>query len=369
MKQLSRSNQIPPKIGTYLRRIDFEYVRTAAAIKHDIVASCKFFVIEETTYDNWNGGTVGHDVILFVVEDVLRRIPLADQSKIADEIRSDLNECATSIQNEFLSAVRIELVDENDPDFQRSKSASERRQQSPDSLSIWKQGHVRLFISHRDEHKRKAFELAEALEAFGISSFVAHDTIEATKEWRKEILNGLETMEIMLVFLTDSFHESSYTNQEIGFALGKGVPVISLKLEGKDPPGFVNNEQALRGSLTNPASSSHAVLKLIADKLGRQDRIQSALISAFVESPDYTETKNRFDRMASAVERISDSELSSIVAGFQANSQLYNCAHLTSRYERLKRFLDRATGKHFVIEGREISEMQRRKSSLEAVPF
>ena len=89
---MSSSNLLPLKIAGYLRRIDFEYVRAAAALKHDIVSSCRFYVIEATEYDNWNGGTTGHDVILFVPEDILRRVPLAEQRKITDEIRSDLNE-------------------------------------------------------------------------------------------------------------------------------------------------------------------------------------------------------------------------------------------------------------------------------------
>ena len=35
---------------------------------------------------------------------------------------------------------------------------------------------------------------------------VAHDTIAPMTEWRLEIMRGLETMEVMLVFLTDDFH-------------------------------------------------------------------------------------------------------------------------------------------------------------------
>lgn len=37
---------------------------------------------------------------------------------------------------------------------------------------------------------------------------VAHETIPANEEWRKVIVSGLETMEIMVLFLTDDFPES-----------------------------------------------------------------------------------------------------------------------------------------------------------------
>jgi TIR domain len=135
----------------------------------------------------------------------------------------------------------------------------------PDNLSIWRPGLVRLFISHRDSHKRQATSLADALEPLGISSFVAHETIEPTKEWRREIMNGLETMEIMLVFLTDDFQESPWTNQEVGFALGRGIPIVSLKMAIRDPPGFISHEQALRGHIDNPADSAVRLQKLLVE--------------------------------------------------------------------------------------------------------
>ena len=69
-----------------------------------------------------------------------------------------------------------------------------------------------------------ARRLGDALCAYGISPFVAHDTIVPMKTWQLEIEKGLETMEVMLAFLTDDFHQSTWTNQEIGYALGKSVP-------------------------------------------------------------------------------------------------------------------------------------------------
>ena len=127
---------------------------------------------------------------------------------------------------------------------------------NPDNLSIWRPGLGRIFISHRDKHKAEARELADALEEYGFSSFVAHETIPANEEWRKVIVAGLETMEIMVVFLTDDFHESIWTNQEVGHALGRGVPIISLKLGRLDPPGFISHVQALRGSIQQPITAA-----------------------------------------------------------------------------------------------------------------
>ncbi|MGD9784642.1 MAG: toll/interleukin-1 receptor domain-containing protein [Hyphomicrobiaceae bacterium] len=144
----------------------------------------------------------------------------------------------------------------------------------PNKLSIWAPGQLRLFISHRDEYRGQATELAQSLKPFGISSFVAHYSIEAMSQWQRAIVEGLETMEVALAFITDDFYESVWTTQEIGFALGRNVPVISLKLQDQKPCGFVGDIQALHGNLRDPASSACAIHRIIADDLGLKNRLQ-----------------------------------------------------------------------------------------------
>lgn len=216
---------------------------------------------------------------------------------------------------------------------------------------------VRLFISHRDTHKSQANELARVLEPYGISSFVAHDTIEPMTEWQAEIRKGLDTMEIMLAFVTNDFHESVWTNQEIGFALVRNIPIISLKLQQSDPKGFIRDQQALKGRLDDPATSVQAIYDLLAERLGNRERLQSGFISAFVEARSYSEAKERFDRMEKVVNRLSDDEVKRIIDGFTANSQLYNCIYLHNpKNQRLCDFLERTTSEFFSIKGTRIIE-------------
>ena len=125
-----------------------------------------------------------------------------------------------------------------------------------------------MFISHRDIHKVEAKALAIALSDLGVSAFVAHDTIEPMSTWQREIEKGLATMEVMLIFQTDDLHESLWVNQEIGFALGKSIPIISLKLGTKDPQGFIAEKQALRGDINDPKKSAEGIYQILL-KLGQ----------------------------------------------------------------------------------------------------
>lgn len=149
-----------------------------------------------------------------------------------------------------------------------------------------------------------------------------------------------------------------WCHQEVGFALGKGIPIISLKLGKKDPPGFISHVQAMRGQQDNPFSAARGLFPLIGKALGKQERLQEVLVSTFIASPSFSDTKSRFDRMDANVLKLTDKQLQQIIDGFYTNDQLYNAGVLTSKYERLRRFLEKTTGREFTIVGRTISEVK-----------
>ena len=345
---------LPKKLPAYRLRLQAHYSNEDNKLLRDLIGNSYAYVVEETTYDNWNGGADGHDVLLFLQMEELSKVDINNIDNVTQQICEDLNKVSRGIENEFFANVRLELFDENDEKCQRAKPIRSRPDPDADTLSIWKQGTVRLFISHRDKHKAKANELAEALEPYGISSFVAHDSIEPMTTWKNEIIKGLETMEIMLAFVTDDFHKSIWTDQEIGFALGRDIPIVSLKLQGQDPSGFISEKQALKCSYDNVVEIIPKLYELLAGKLVDRERLQTSLIRAFIDSPSFIETEERFDRMNEVVFELSDAEIADIVEGFRENYQIRQAYYLT-RNERLIRFLDRATGKSFVINGKNIS--------------
>lgn len=349
-------HELPSRVPGYLLRLWHQYQRTNNLLA-EIVASSRVRVIEETEYDGWDGGTYAHDVVLYIPLDLISKIDVDDLQGTRNQIAEDMRKLSASVRREHIGELHLEVADENDENFRRATPFSGRPKINPDGLSIWKPGHVRVFISHRDEKKGDAHFLANELEAFGFSSFVAHDSIPANEEWRKVIIGGLETMEIMLVFLTDDFEKSIWTMQEVGFALGKGIPTVSLKLEKRDPPGFISHAQALKGSLDNLSAAARRLAPLLAKALGQQDRLQAALVSSFVSSPSWGETRDRFDRLAEMVEKLSASEVNAIIEGFRKNDQLYGATYLTTNgHTRLLRFLKKATGSDYEVRGRNISE-------------
>lgn len=93
---------------------------------------------------------------------------------------------------------------------------------------IWTKGYVRAFLSHKAECKLDASALKTSLMNIGVSAFVAHEDIEPTKKWLDEIELALSTQDVCVTLLTERFRDSKWTDQEIGIAIGRGVPVVAM---------------------------------------------------------------------------------------------------------------------------------------------
>lgn len=370
---MSRKHYLPSKLPSYFRRLELEYARTDSTLLREIITSARVTVIEETGYDNWNGGTYEHDVILFLPAEIIGEFSFDWQKQLGETLCDDLNKCADSVNNERFRAVRLELADESDAEYQRAVNLAQQPHTNPDTLNFWTPGHLRMFISHRDAHKVPARGLADALKSYGISAFVAHDTIEPMTTWQHEIEKGLETMEVMLAFVTDDFHDSVWTNQEVGYALGKGVPIIPVKFERKDPNGFIGPKQALKGChLDDVEKAAPAIYKLLVERLGQKGRLQQTLVSAFASSPDWDAARERFDRMNNSVSTLSNDDVSQIQTAYSSNESLHGAYYLKNHYNRLTNFMKRCTGKEFEIDGRElkIKKVKSKKRDVDdEIPF
>lgn len=112
------------------------------------------------------------------------------------------------------------------------------------SPNFWKDGYLKMFISHLATDKLNAQKLKDKLEKYGISGFVAHSDIEPTKEWQNEIELALRTCDSLVALMVDGFQNSNWTDQEIGLALGRDILIIPVRM-GKDPYGFIGKFQAI----------------------------------------------------------------------------------------------------------------------------
>lgn len=118
---------------------------------------------------------------------------------------------------------------------------------APTAGGPWEKGYVKLFLTHTHPNKALAKTVRDRLLLYGIDTFVAHEMIEPSAEWREEIELALATCEALAALVTKDLVTSNYCDQEIGFAMGRGLVVIPIRLE-TDPHGFFGKYQGVPGA-------------------------------------------------------------------------------------------------------------------------
>ena len=174
---------------------------------------------------------------------------------------------------------------------------------------IWEPNKLRFFISHRDEHKAKAKKLGEDLSNNGISCFVAHDSIQAMSTWKDEIMKALLTMDAFVCYITDNFYKSEWTNQEIGFAIARNVPIYLYSVDGTDPLGFKLDTQAIKTGLPS-------LITCIKKDFSSNLNFKKQIIQSFVDAKNgsFSFAKDKFYNLLDL--KFIDSEIEVIANAF-----------------------------------------------------
>jgi hypothetical protein len=199
---------------------------------------------------------------------------------------------------------------------------------------LWDPGMVRLFLSHVSAHKVAVSNLKRELRAYGVSGFVAHEDIEPSLDWQAEIELALRTMDAMAALLTPEFHESKWTDQEIGIALGLGVFVLPVRLP-INPSGFVAKSQGLRGDLTKPVELASLVVDILLKRSETHDAMREGLVVGLESAASYAISKLVSTKIVSA-SGFTSAQLGRIESSIAGNDQV---GESTGVPERLRRFV------------------------------
>ena len=318
----NQNYKLPKEIDHYLATLSKTYKYEGSITKLEIIANAQVRTEVGRTYYERDGGTHGHALFLGVPESVYLD-PAREYYET--EIASDLNKI-NKVQNEFIEEVFIELQRVEDRDWRLESRAlldCEIRTVSQEAAErIWAPGY-RLFLSHKVASKRETSALKDSLKPFGISCFVAHEDIQPTKAWQAEIENALLTMDAFAALMTPDFHESDWTDQEVGFAVARGVPIIAVKL-GRDPYGFIGKFQALQ------CDWGEAPIR-IAQLLIKHPKAVDAFIAALSLCSQFEEG-NTLSRLLPSIDKISQKQETDLISVFNTNYELRGSFGFNGRY-------------------------------------
>ena len=248
--------------------------------------------IEESGYDNWNGGTTYYTLFLDIPISLFARLE-SDREEIERGIQKKVDAAIRQPDNDRLSSVSIAPILETDkPDGPRPVAGV-------DPAHLWESGFLRLFLSHISSHKQQVSGLRAELKVFCVDGFVAHEDIEPTEEWQAEIERALASMHALAALLTTDYPSSKWTDQEVGVALGRGVLVVPVGFD-LDPYGFIGKNQELSGSLDKPRELASEMVAV----LGRNERTSIVMREALVMAIERAQNFECSKRIAFPPDRI-----------------------------------------------------------------
>lgn len=338
--------ELPRKIEHLLAALSRLYAQEGKKQLQTILVNSHVRIVEEWTSDNWDGGIFGHTLYLGIPESIYFTI-VKTKEAIQQQIQEDLNKLH-NMQSEFIAAVFLEIVVEEDRDWRKESGLllNGQRTIAPEAVSrVWGDEGYRVFLGHKNEVKKETAELKEHLKLFGISAFVAHEDIHPTKEWQDEIENALFSMDAFVALMTEEFHDSIWTDQEVGVAFGRSVPIISVKL-GKDPYGFIGKFQALSCSWDSAAKE---IVKLLI----KYDQMLNAYIRAVTHCANWNQG-NTLSEILPYMDKLSNQQLNILVSAYNENSELRGSFGFNGKQPRyygegLAFHLRRLTGRDYIL--------------------
>jgi hypothetical protein len=155
---------------------------------------------------------------------------------------------------------------------------------------------VRVFLSHKYEDRLFAGSVKKILgDYYGIDAFVAHDDIEPSKRWRDVIKAGLATCDLLIAVLHPQFHTSQWCDQEVGWALGRNIPVAAVRWDTatRTQDGFLEEHQDITLGATHGSGEwflAQQIFQLALNDSRTHEKGLRALAEAFVNSFNYNNT-------------------------------------------------------------------------------
>lgn len=151
----------------------------------------------------------------------------------------------------------------------------------------WRPGEFKLFLSHISQHKEFVVKLAYALKLYGVHGFVAHEDIDPGQEWVKVIDAALMTCDALVAVLHLGFHESKWTDQEVGYVIGRRKFTVAIRA-GIDPYGFLSPVQGISVNQDRDVKEiAHEIVKVLTSELKTKYAMRDALVDRLVRSVSF----------------------------------------------------------------------------------
>jgi hypothetical protein len=159
-------------------------------------------------------------------------------------------------------------------------------------------------------------------------------------------------MDALVALLSPDFHDSDWTDQEVGVAIGRGVPLIAVRL-GLDPYGLMGKGQGLGGySWSDTDAIALKTFDLLSKRLSDKSRLFECALTAYGESRSFAESGWKVEQLLTRFDDLTASQVERVLAAYRANGQN---KHSFKGMEHLRPLLNRWTNQDWTVKDNELT--------------
>lgn len=252
------------------------------------------------------------------------------QTRNADYYEGDMAAYAISILGDAPDSVLTDLSE-----FLEGESAGRDIAHVATGSGPWGDLPVRVFLSHVHHDKKLVGDIKRRLaESYGIDAFVAHDDIHPSKTWRDQIKAGLATCHYFAAVLHKNFHDSEWCDQEVGWALARGLPILPIRKTAADrkdaKDGFLEEHQDIcldaTTGLPDYFAANHIFMGVVREPSLRPLAVK-AMAEAFVTSKSFDFTRMLWGLLENQPS-IESEQLRRLEYAVQTNRQVYEAVRI-----------------------------------------
>jgi len=201
------------------------------------------------------------------------------------------------------------------------------------------------FLSYQTTDNSIAGRLKHLLAEVDVDSFLAHEDITLSAEWRQMVLEEIGKTDLFICLLSKGYLTSTWCVQESGIAAWRpGMTAIPLSIDGTTSPGFLSHIQSIK---IDPISVT--VRELIPGFLKHQLNFGiDVMIKLIGRSTSFREAEANFELILPYPDKMTNTQAKELLECSAANRQIYQASLCAENYlpRVLKRYGHLLDAKH-----------------------
>lgn len=186
-----------------------------------------------------------------------------------------------------------------------------------------------VFISYQNKDKLVAGELQATLSEHEIRSFLAHEDISVSEEWRTHLIDELRKTDVFICLLSEKYFESVWCSQEAGIAASRpNTTIIPLSLDGMIPQGFISHIQS-----TKVDPSNIEIRNLLPGFIKHNFDFAVSLITQIIsKSSSFSGAESNFELIMPHIPKMSDNQVKALLEFSAQNRQVFGAKQCAGKF-------------------------------------